>query len=379
MKKILKRICIFIALFLLAKVNYVHAVTDNCKNSNYQCIECVYNATGVNPNMYVNYEVFADGNGGARIYSSTSGKGSELIKWDLNLSSLDFINSNSLKCSNSVYMKHILNGNVETIYVSNNNDGDWKKSELTSNYDNDKSFLNSDSSNRTTYCKSIPIYLLGAGVKSGNVMDGLIDENYTKSSYNATVVKYADGNYDLELPSGYNKASGWKVADNSNINSCSNSLVVTCYEQNVASYQSSERVYTCSLNLMSKLDGRTEVDKDGKPINSDSAKSANVTPIEQNCKSMFGDPKEAGTPAYYLSIAFKYIKYIAIIILVVFSILDFVQAVTAQDNDALNKAVKKTITRLVLCVIIFILPILINLLLTIINDRAMSICINTNM
>ena len=97
---------------------------------------------------------------------------------------------------------------------------------------------------------------------------------------------------------------------------------------------------------------------------------------ELSCSSLFGDPGTSGTPAYYLTYAFKIARYIAIVLLVVLSIMDFIESTASQDKDSINKAINKTIKRLVLCVIIFLLPSLIEFILTILNDRAANICIN---
>lgn len=92
------------------------------------------------------------------------------------------------------------------------------------------------------------------------------------------------------------------------------------------------------------------------------------------CESLLGDPSTEGTPAFYLNVAFNVIKYIAIIVLIVFSVMDFLSATASQDNDAVKKATTKAVKRLIYCVIIFVLPYLLNWLLTFINDQAMSTC-----
>ena len=97
---------------------------------------------------------------------------------------------------------------------------------------------------------------------------------------------------------------------------------------------------------------------------------------EMSCTSLFGDPGTSGTPAYYLTYAFKIARYIAIVLLVVLSILDFIESTASQDQDSVSKAINKTIKRLVLCIIIFLLPSLIEFILTLLNNRAANICIN---
>jgi len=56
--------------------------------------------------------------------------------------------------------------------------------------------------------------------------------------------------------------------------------------------------------------------------------------------------------------------------------MDFVGAVTSSDDDSLKKATSKLITRLILCVLIFLLPMLIKFILKYLNNRAIDLCIN---
>ena len=98
-----------------------------------------------------------------------------------------------------------------------------------------------------------------------------------------------------------------------------------------------------------------------------------------SCTSLLGDPSVGmpnPSPAYLLTYVFKIIRYIALIILVVLSTMDFISSVSSQDKDSINKAVNKTIQRAIICVIIFLLPSIIEFVLTFLNDRAVNICIN---
>ena len=56
--------------------------------------------------------------------------------------------------------------------------------------------------------------------------------------------------------------------------------------------------------------------------------------------------------------------------------MDFVGAVAASDDDALKKAFNHLMIRLVLCVVIFLLPVLIEFILQIINNHAIDLCID---
>lgn len=96
--------------------------------------------------------------------------------------------------------------------------------------------------------------------------------------------------------------------------------------------------------------------------------------VSSECTSLLGDPKTEGTPAFYLNIAFRVIKYAAIILLIIFTIMDFLSATASQDNDALKKSISKATKRLIYCLIIFVLPYLLEAVLVFINDQAMSAC-----
>lgn len=95
----------------------------------------------------------------------------------------------------------------------------------------------------------------------------------------------------------------------------------------------------------------------------------------QDCDSLLGDPAVEGTPAWYLTKVFNIIKYVAIIILIVLSSMDFFSAITAQDNDALKKAASKALKRFILCVIIWLLPQLIEVILSYIDKIPSDSCI----
>lgn len=81
-----------------------------------------------------------------------------------------------------------------------------------------------------------------------------------------------------------------------------------------------------------------------------------------DCNSLLGDPKKDGTFANFLQQIFKIMGYAAPLLCLVLSIFDFVKATASQDKDALMKAVKKTGKRIVLAIILFFLPTLINFL-----------------
>jgi len=94
-----------------------------------------------------------------------------------------------------------------------------------------------------------------------------------------------------------------------------------------------------------------------------------LTPDSLDCVGILGRPDDniSKPPAFYLQTAFTVMKYVAIVILIVFTIMDYASAVSAQDNDAIKKATSKLVTRLIICVILFVLPTLIEFLFKILD------------
>ena len=86
-----------------------------------------------------------------------------------------------------------------------------------------------------------------------------------------------------------------------------------------------------------------------------------------NCSSYLGVTTDPNDPAYYLSFAFKLLKYLAIIVLFVFTIIEYAKAIAASDDKAIKKATQNTIKRLIIAVIIFFLPTLIEFILDLLD------------
>ena len=96
----------------------------------------------------------------------------------------------------------------------------------------------------------------------------------------------------------------------------------------------------------------------------------------QSCQDLLGDPTNENTPAYYITFAFKVLRYVAIIIFIVITTMEFVGAVASQDNDIIKKATNKALIRALLCIAIFLLPTLIEFLLQFIHEARVSDCMH---
>lgn len=97
-------------------------------------------------------------------------------------------------------------------------------------------------------------------------------------------------------------------------------------------------------------------------------------PDNVTCNILLGNPSTVGSPAFYLVKAFEVIRYVAVILLVVLTVIDYVGAVASQDKDILAKVTSKAIKRLVICVVIFLLPMLIKFILQFISNRQLDLC-----
>ena len=88
---------------------------------------------------------------------------------------------------------------------------------------------------------------------------------------------------------------------------------------------------------------------------------------ENTCFGYFGDVKVSGTPAYLLNAAYNVIKYIALVLLFVLSVVEIVKAISSGKSEDTKKAVSNSVKRLIIVVIIFFLPILISFIFDILG------------
>lgn len=88
-----------------------------------------------------------------------------------------------------------------------------------------------------------------------------------------------------------------------------------------------------------------------------------VSAENENCPA-FGDPNIETDPAYWIQWILNLMKYMAIIALLVLVISDFLKALVENDKDALKKAGSRALKRFIYCVLLFFLPTIISLIMT---------------
>lgn len=84
---------------------------------------------------------------------------------------------------------------------------------------------------------------------------------------------------------------------------------------------------------------------------------ASTNILAKDCSSVF-DPEVIK----FLQQIFNVFKFAAPVLVLVYSTLDFVKAATSQDKEALQKAAKTALKRVLLAMLLFVIPELINFL-----------------
>ena len=83
----------------------------------------------------------------------------------------------------------------------------------------------------------------------------------------------------------------------------------------------------------------------------------------KSCEDIFGKITDKTSTIYFLQQIYNVFKYGVPLLCIVLSIMEFIKAVASQDKDALMKASKRTLLRIVLTLVLFVIPTLIGFIL----------------
>lgn len=193
--------------------------------------------------------------------------------------------------------------------------------------------------------------------------------------------------YRNSIPNFINESTAYKNGL-ANFENKIDTLQDKCIKENEENYQNGLIDIDEYENNKQKIEDASEDLKEQLEESVDKIESGTNNPDINNnlhefkdCTSLLGDPSyspESGypvTPAWYLSFAFSIIRYVAIILLIVMTIMDFVSAIASQDADILKKATNKAMKRAIICVAIFVLPTLIRFILNFVHEKATLDCI----
>lgn len=95
---------------------------------------------------------------------------------------------------------------------------------------------------------------------------------------------------------------------------------------------------------------------------------------DQNCNTLLGNPDDENSVAWLLKQILKYGTIAGILLVVVFSSVDFTKVIVKSDDDAMQGAIKKLGYRLILAALLFFLPTITNAILDIFNLQSDSTC-----
>lgn len=127
-----------------------------------------------------------------------------------------------------------------------------------------------------------------------------------------------------------------------------------CYNQNVE-LQSDYKAMVSIISEASKLIS--------------GAKSVDIPVGEVSCAYILGDPNNDRSVAFYIDRTFRFIKFIGPILVIIFSMIDYIKAMVSSDADLIKKTNTKTLIRLLFAMLLFVLPVIISYLLTLLGAQ----------
>lgn len=101
------------------------------------------------------------------------------------------------------------------------------------------------------------------------------------------------------------------------------------------------------------------------------------TDQEQTCEgsnSLLGDPDDPDSVAWLLQQILNFIKIVGPILVVILSSVDFIQVIVKSDDEAMAKAQKKLIKRLILAALLFFIPTLVQVILDVFGFNSGATC-----
>ena len=112
------------------------------------------------------------------------------------------------------------------------------------------------------------------------------------------------------------------------------------------------------------------------PVNTKALEVNNVNIVENNSsnaltntiniaanETILGDPTDENSVAWLVYLILNIIKIAGPILVILLSSIDFILVIVKSDNEAFAKAQKKLITRLVLAILLFLIPVIVQIIL----------------
>ena len=90
---------------------------------------------------------------------------------------------------------------------------------------------------------------------------------------------------------------------------------------------------------------------------------SNTINIAKKDSTLLGDPEDEDSVAWLVYLILNIIKVAGPILVILLSSVDFILVIVKSDNEAFAKAQKKLITRLVLAILLFLVPVIVQVIL----------------
>ncbi len=147
--------------------------------------------------------------------------------------------------------------------------------------------------------------------------------------------------------------------------------------------KASDKLVTIRKDLKSKIRSSNLTDDEksalAKRIDSSYRKLVKLSSMDlsvygnpQDCGTILGDVEDEDSLAYLIQKLLNYIKIIGPILVVILSSIDFIKVIWASDDENMKKAQQKLVKRLIAALLLFLLPTLIGLMITLINNSVVD-------
>ena len=194
-------------------------------------------------------------------------------------------------------------------------------------------------------------YNITSGNVSGSVTITIVDDSLDYQ------FRSNSGNYNLSLNA---SSTHLTVADFEDRCPAENQLVVSCTQQGVNRQCHINHIDWIEDNIDDPWDNDDDWDQLGADLSED-----NFNSLDLECPDIIN--MEEGKLGWLLNMILNYIRIIGPVLVVLLSAIDFIKAVIGTDEKAMKEAQSKLIIRLVAAIALFLVPTLVQLLLSFIN------------
>lgn len=94
----------------------------------------------------------------------------------------------------------------------------------------------------------------------------------------------------------------------------------------------------------------------------------------QNCNTLLGNPSDSNSVAWLIDKILSYLTIVGIALVVVLSSIDFAKVIVKGDDEAMAKATKRLVTRLILAGLLFFVPTLTSTIFALFNLTSDATC-----